>query len=82
MCLLSSLFHDALNEYTYAAELAGLGYHLSNTKYGLELSVKGYSDKFSVLLAKLVDKLTSFVVDPQRFHILKESYVRALQNFR
>jgi len=46
------------------------------------LSVKGYSDKLPILLKKLVDKLTSFTIDPQRFKILKESYVRALQNFR
>jgi len=82
ICLLSSLFHDALNEYTYAAELAGLNYSLNSTKYGLQLSVKGYSDKLPTLLQKLVDKLTSFTIDAQRFKILKESYVRALQNFR
>jgi len=81
-CLLSSLFHDALNEYTYAACLAGLSYSLDNTKYGLQLKVKGYSDKLPILLKKLVDKLTNFTIDPQRFKILKESYVRALQNFR
>ena len=38
-CLLSTLFHDALNEYTYAAELAGLGYSLNSTKYGLQVIV-------------------------------------------
>ena len=44
--------------------------------------MKGYSDKLPILLKKLVDKLTNFTIDPQRFKILKESYVRALQNFR
>lgn len=33
------LFRDALNQYTYAAEIAGLKYELSNTKYGLIVSV-------------------------------------------
>ena len=33
-----TLFKDALNEYTYDAELAGLGYSLSNTIYGLSVS--------------------------------------------
>lgn len=32
------LFRDALNEYAYAAELAGLKWNLSNTKYGLIVS--------------------------------------------
>jgi insulysin len=110
VCLLASLFHDALNEFTYAAEVAGLGYALQSTKYGLQvgfilllfnqnaldilkvntfffnlfakLSLKGYNDKLPTLLQKLIEKLTTFIVDPQRFNILKESYVRALQNFR
>ena len=43
VCLLSSLFHDALNEYTYAAELAGLSYHFSNTKYGMQVSIHVHS---------------------------------------
>lgn len=38
VCLLTSLFHDALNEFTYAAEVAGLGYSLQSTKYGLQVS--------------------------------------------
>jgi len=29
------LFQDALTEYTYAAELAGLGYNIQSTIYGL-----------------------------------------------
>ena len=37
VCLLASLFHDALNEFTYAAEVAGLGYSLQSTKYGLQV---------------------------------------------
>ena len=30
-----TLFRDALNEYAYSAELAGLAYDLHNTVYGL-----------------------------------------------
>ena len=32
------LFKDALNEYAYAAELAGLSLELTNTKYGMIVS--------------------------------------------
>jgi len=32
------LFQDALTEYTYAAELAGVGYNIHNTIYGLVVS--------------------------------------------
>lgn len=42
VCLLASLFHDALNEFTYAAEVAGLGYALQSTKYGLQVELDLY----------------------------------------
>jgi len=74
------LFKDALNEYVYAAELAGLGYNLANTKYGITLGIKGYSDKQKVLLEKIIDKLTSFKIDSNRFEILRENYIRGLKN--
>lgn len=75
------LFTDALNEYTYAAMQAGLTYSLDNTIYGIVLSIKGYNDKQHVLLSKIMDKLTKFQIDEQRFKILKEAYIRGLQNF-
>ncbi|KAK9703223.1 Insulinase (Peptidase family M16) [Popillia japonica] len=75
------LFRDALNQYAYAAEIAGLKYELSNTKYGLILSVGGFSDKQNIFLDKIMDKLTNFKVDPKRFEIYKENYIRSLKNF-
>ncbi|XP_033611295.1 insulin-degrading enzyme-like [Cryptotermes secundus] len=75
------LFKDALNEYAYAAELAGLRWELSNTKYGMILGVGGYNSKQHVLLDKIMEKLTNFKIDPKRFEILKENYVRGLRNF-
>jgi len=33
------MYQDALTEYTYAAELAGLGYNINNTIYGLTVSL-------------------------------------------
>ena len=33
------LFKDALIEYAYAAELAGLRWELTNTKYGMVVSI-------------------------------------------
>ena len=62
--------------------MAGIGYSLANTKSGLTLAVKGYSDKQGVLLNKIMDKLTGFKVDPARFTILKELYTRGLKNFQ
>ncbi|CAL8256778.1 unnamed protein product [Lota lota] len=76
------LLKDSLNEYAYAAELAGLNYDLQNTIYGMYLSVKGYNDKQHILLKKIVEKMTTFEIDEKRFDIIKEAYMRSLNNFR
>uniref|UniRef100_A0A8C5MX61 Insulin-degrading enzyme n=1 Tax=Leptobrachium leishanense TaxID=445787 RepID=A0A8C5MX61_9ANUR len=76
------LLKDSLNEYAYAAELAGLNYDLQNTIYGMYLSVKGYSDKQHILLKKIVEKMATFEIDEKRFEIIKEAYMRSLNNFR
>uniref|UniRef100_A0A1B6FWC7 Insulin-degrading enzyme n=2 Tax=Cuerna arida TaxID=1464854 RepID=A0A1B6FWC7_9HEMI len=75
------LFKDSLNEYAYAAELAGLKWELTNTKYGMVLGIGGYNNKQHVLLQKIIEKLTNFKIDPKRFEILKENYIRGLKNF-
>lgn len=79
--LFVQLLGDALNEYTYDAEIAGLKYDLQSTQYGISLTVRGYSDKLDVLLNKIVQKMVSFNIDKKRFEILKEAYGRSLRNF-
>ncbi|XP_008320371.2 insulin-degrading enzyme isoform X1 [Cynoglossus semilaevis] len=76
------LLKDSLNEYAYAAELAGLNYDLQSTVYGMYLSVKGYNDKQHILLRKIIEKMASFEIDEKRFDIIKEAYMRSLNNFR
>ncbi|XP_023863299.1 insulin-degrading enzyme isoform X1 [Salvelinus sp. IW2-2015] len=76
------LLKDSLNEYAYAAELAGLNYDLQNTIYGMYLSVKGYNDKQHILLKKIIEKMANFEIDEKRFDIIKEAYMRSLNNFR
>ncbi|XP_076160592.1 insulin degrading metalloproteinase isoform X2 [Ptiloglossa arizonensis] len=75
------LFRDALNEYTYAAELAGLKWSINNSKYGITIGICGYDDKQQVLLDKIIDTMINFEVNPERFKVLKESYIRSLKNF-
>lgn len=41
----------------------------------------GYDSKQHVLLECIVDKIVSFRVNPERFVIMKENYVRGLKNF-
>ncbi|XP_017891518.1 insulin-degrading enzyme isoform X2 [Ceratina calcarata] len=82
MYLFVLLFRDSLNEYAYAADIAGLKWELNNSKYGMTLGIGGYDDKQHVLLDKIIDKMINFKVDPKRFEILKESYVRGLKNYK
>ncbi|XP_072943184.1 insulin-degrading enzyme isoform X2 [Epargyreus clarus] len=75
------LLRDQLQQFAYAAELAGLRWSLGNAKYGLSVTIDGYDDKQHVLLEKIVDSIVHFKTDPQRFEIMKESHVRAIRNF-
>ena len=78
--LYSALVRDALVEYAYDAELAGLSYHLSAGVFGLDISVSGYNDKMSVLLEKVLLSMRDLVVNPDRFHIIKERLTRSYRN--
>lgn len=80
--LFVQLFKDHLNEYLYAAELAGLQLNISNTTYGLSMLISGYSHKQKVFLETILDQMFNFKVDEKRFNILKEQYVRQLKNFK
>ncbi|XP_077297862.1 insulin-degrading enzyme-like [Arctopsyche grandis] len=79
--LFISLLKDSLNELTYAAELAGVNYHIQNTKTGFSIRIDGYNSKQHVLLNCIMEKLATFQVNPERFSILKENYIRKLRNF-
>ncbi|KAL2004579.1 hypothetical protein VTN00DRAFT_3315 [Thermoascus crustaceus] len=78
--LYCELVRDALVEYSYDAELAGLDYHLSASIFGLDISVGGYNDKMSVLLGKVLVSMRDLEVNPDRFKIIKERLARAYRN--
>ncbi|KKK23045.1 hypothetical protein ARAM_006420 [Aspergillus rambellii] len=78
--LYCELVRDALVEYSYDAELAGLDYHLSASIFGLDISVGGYNDKMAVLLEKVMTSMRDLVIDPDRFHIIKERLSRGYKN--
>uniref|UniRef100_A0A8C7Z3U3 Insulin-degrading enzyme n=1 Tax=Oryzias sinensis TaxID=183150 RepID=A0A8C7Z3U3_9TELE len=80
--LLLRLLKDDLKEYTYAARLAGLVYGVASGMNAILLSVKGYNDKQHILLKKIVEKMASFEINERRFDIIKEAYMRSLNNFR
>ncbi|KAF9425755.1 Insulinase (Peptidase M16) [Entomortierella beljakovae] len=77
-----NLLKDALNEYAYDADLAGLLYSLDTTIEGMILSVEGYNDKAHVLLQKVVEKMKNLVIDPERFHLIQDQMDRMYRNFK
>jgi insulysin len=78
--LFTSLVTDALTEYAYDAEVAGLSYDVHTNGNALTLSISGYNDKLPVLLKVVLEKLKTLQVDPQRFDLIKDQ-VRSLAGF-
>ncbi|KAL6254449.1 hypothetical protein P5V15_014497 [Pogonomyrmex californicus] len=75
------LLRDSLNEHIYDADLAGLDWEFHYSKNGIILTIGGYDNKQRVLLEKIIDQMINLKVDPKRFEILKENYIRFLKNF-
>jgi insulysin len=79
--LYTDIVRDALEEYSYDAELAGLDYSVSSHSMGIEIMVCGYNDKLSVLLEKVLVTMRDLEVKPDRFEIIKERVLRGLKNW-
>lgn len=63
---------DALTEYAYDADIAGLSYNFSSTVTGLYMSVTGYNDKLPVLARVILEKVTTLRINPERLAVIKE----------
>lgn len=57
------LLLESLNEFTYQATLAGLGFHFSALRCGVELQISGFSDRLPALAARLFDRMARLEVD-------------------
>ncbi|KIW07432.1 uncharacterized protein PV09_02272 [Verruconis gallopava] len=78
--LYQALVKDALVEYAYAAEIAGLEYEVTSTSSGLHITLSGYNDKMAVLLEKVLVQMRDLEVNPERFRIVKERLIRGHKN--
>lgn len=79
--LLVELIKDALTEYSYDAELAGLAYNIEAQADGIGFSLDGYNDKLPVLAKYILEEVAKFKVDPSRFEVVKDQVSRAYENF-
>ncbi|CAK7218316.1 hypothetical protein SEUCBS140593_003506 [Sporothrix eucalyptigena] len=79
--LFSELVRDALEEYSYDADLAGLLYNVSLEQRALVVEVSGYNDKLPVLLEQVLITMRDLEIKDDRFAIIKERASRALRNY-
>ena len=79
--LYCALVKDALVEYSYDAEIAGLEYELEAYMVGLGIDISGYNDKIPVLLEKVLVTMRDLEVKPDRFAIVKERLLRGFRNW-
>ena len=76
-----SLVKDALVEYSYDAELAGLEYELKGYYIGLGVDISGYNDKMAVILEKVLVSMRDLEVKLDRFKIVRERVLRGFRNW-
>lgn len=79
--LFINLIKDALQEYSYDADISGLSYGLITNSLGWELNVNGYNDKMSVLLEKILLTVRDLELRQDRFDIIKERFEREYKNW-
>ncbi|KAK4541096.1 hypothetical protein LTR36_008321 [Oleoguttula mirabilis] len=79
--LYRELVEDSLAEYSYDADIAGLGYSIQSHARGMDVSVSGYNDKMAVLLEKVLVSMRDLKITQERFEIIKERVTRGFKNF-
>ena len=75
------LVKDALDEYSYDAEIAGLAYQIGASGIGLTVKVSGYNDKMPVLLEKVLVGMRDLEINSDRFQIMKDRLLRSYRNW-
>ncbi|KAI1326360.1 ubiquitin carboxyl-terminal hydrolase-like protein [Xylariaceae sp. FL0255] len=79
--LLTDLARDALSEWSYDAEVAGLQYNVGLDTRGICIELSGYNDKLAVLLERVLQTVQSLTVKDDRFEIIKDRLARAYKNW-
>lgn len=70
--LYAALVTDALNEYSYDADLAGLHYSFEASTLGVYVMITGYNDKLHVLLRDVLVKAKDLEVRADRLDVIIE----------
>jgi len=80
--LFVEMIREQLNEYSYPATLAGLGYDIYNHQRGIGVRIGGYNDKQSALLETVMGTMKEPSFNEPTFERLKRRYIRSLNNRR
>ena len=78
----SRMVADQLNEFSYAADLAGLDFGVSSSWRGIEINLSGFNEKQQVLLKTLLAALRQPEYVASRFERLQAERIRALENLK
>ena len=78
--LFIELFNDKVVEQNYAAELAGIHYHLYSHQGGMTLQLSGLSEKQPQLLQHLLNSLRCSEFQESRFNLFKKQLITQWQN--
>lgn len=78
--LYAAMVLDELNEYSYPAFLAGLGFDIRATARGFDITVAGYNDRQGLLLTEILEAMVSPRLDSARFANLRSELMRRTQN--
>uniref|UniRef100_A0A7S2SI11 Insulin-degrading enzyme n=1 Tax=Rhizochromulina marina TaxID=1034831 RepID=A0A7S2SI11_9STRA len=78
--LYMDMVDEELNEYAYAADIAGLHFQVSAIREGVELLVFGYNHKLINLLTRVVETLASPALSLPVFNRIKERKIKGLRN--
>jgi len=78
--LYEGLALEALNEYAYPAQLAGLSYDLNVAPEGYAIDIGGYSDRQHLLLDAVLDALGNAALDLDKFERRQAELVRTWRN--
>lgn len=78
--LLVKTVNEQLNEFSYPASLAGLGYQLYPHVRGISVRISGYQDKQSILLEEILKALAHPEIENSIFTRHKDELERGWQN--
>jgi secreted Zn-dependent insulinase-like peptidase len=70
--MVADLVCDSLDELTYSASLAGLGYFLDYHSEGLSVCVYGYRDKLPIILQVVLENIKNLQPRADRLEVFEE----------